>query len=100
MKDKDGFMATSRRLRRLVDRKISAPGWRSWLANVPLLAVTMGLLILVVSTLAGLLPGPQDLRSVVAGFGGFFSYHAAFVVVGWLHVKRVRWTMRSAWRKK
>ncbi len=68
--------------------------------NVTFIAMMAVMLIIVISTLTSLLPGPQAVKHVVGGLGGFFSYHAAFVVVGWLHVKRLRWTMRSAWRKK
>lgn len=91
-------MATSRRLRDVVFRKMSRPGWRPWLANVPLVSLTMVALVLLTSALVSLLPGPKDVRTIAGFVAGFFSYHAAWVVVGWLHVKRQRWAMRAMYR--
>jgi len=93
-----GFMGTTRRLRRVVDRRISMAGWWPWFANVPLLAAVLTGLILLTSALVERLPGPQDVRTIGAILAGFFSYWATWVVVGWLHVKRLRWAMRALYR--
>lgn len=74
------------------------PGWRPWLTTA-LVALVMSSLILVTTALVGMLPGPKDVQTVGGVLAGFFSYWAAWVVVGWLHVKRLRWVTRAMYRK-
>jgi hypothetical protein len=97
MRKDDTFMGRCRRLKRVIDRRLGKPGWLPWLTNVPLAVGVMVSLNLLMSMLVGLLSGSQVVKTIMSVFVGFFSYYAAWIIVGWLHVKRVRWVMRRMW---
>lgn len=100
MRKDDGFMGRFRRYRHLANRAIVRGGWRPWVTNTGLLALIVFLYVMCTINASLLLPGPADVRTVVAGIGGFLSYYAAHTTLGWLHVLRRRWAMRALWRAR